>query len=165
MMLYLLRHGIAVDADENGVVRDSERRLTDEGRRKAAIVGKGLSEIGVEPDLIASSPLVRAKETAEIVAKILGAPGDIEVLDMLAPGMDFASVTAWVNTRKMKAIMLVGHSPDLQEYASYLISSSADTAIELKKAGACCIEFDGAAGKGRGVLRWLIPPAVFKTLV
>src|SRR5271170_5224137 len=94
MLVYLVRHGIAVDREDPDCPPDAERPLTKKGIEKARLVLKGLLELGAKPDVILSSPLVRALQTAEIAAKVMHYSKDkIRRTDALLPEADPAMLT------------------------------------------------------------------------
>ncbi|HEY9713931.1 MAG TPA: histidine phosphatase family protein, partial [Chroococcales cyanobacterium] len=86
MKVYLVRHGIAQDRLGGAVLNDSQRPLTDEGKDETKAVAQGLRRLNVRPDLCISSPLIRAKQTAEIMADVLGTAEPLKILDSLCPG-------------------------------------------------------------------------------
>ncbi|WP_124978674.1 phosphohistidine phosphatase SixA [Aphanothece sacrum] len=134
--IYLIRHGIAVERNED--IKDETRPLTDKGRQKTTEIGQKLGEMGVKFDIILSSPLVRAWETAEILQKAKLSE-KISEFAPLAPG---GSLQAWVNwwlnscyNKDEHSLALVGHQPDLGEWAELLIWGSSRDKITVKKAG------------------------------
>lgn len=160
MKIFILRHGIAVDHGTPGYERDSERPLTPEGRRKTRLIAKSLASLGVNPDVILTSPLIRAHQTAEIVATVLSLKKQMRFCDHLASGGDASRVIADINKlRGAESVMLVGHEPDLSELAALLVTGSADGAdIELKKGGLCVLEADSLRAGKCATLLWLAPP-------
>src|SRR5215470_2648556 len=125
MEIYILRHGIAVERGTRGYAKDGDRPLTKEGEEK----------MHLQIDLILSSPFVRAKQTAEIVAEALGE--QVTYTDLLKPDSNSKELIAEINDEKPQRVMLVGHEPDLSQLVSLLISGGGDAAIELKKGGLC----------------------------
>jgi phosphohistidine phosphatase len=152
MKLYLLRHATAVDIASS----DARRELTEEGREEARIAGTALAELGVKLSHILSSPLVRARQTAEIAAKALKSPVKIEILDELENG---ASTTSLLKALKAlpesTEILLVGHMPSLSEHLAALIGGESAEAFPLGKASVACIELEQYRA-GTGQLRWLM---------
>jgi len=160
MKLLLLRHGIAVDHFTPGY-RDSERPLTPEGRRKTRAIARALAKLEASPDIILTSPLVRAHQTAEIVATGLKLKKRMEVCEHLAPGGSAKRLIAGINQRHAAAdcVMLVGHEPDLSSLGSLLLTGSATgAAIELKKGGVCLLETAALRAGKCATLLWLAPP-------
>ncbi|NER99698.1 MAG: phosphohistidine phosphatase SixA [Symploca sp. SIO1B1] len=137
MELYLIRHGIA--ADRGNYTNDEERPLTDKGRQKTDKVAKQLYRRGLRFDLILTSPLVRAKETAAIL-KDVGLSKRVKEFPSLAPD---GNIHAWVNWLESEwrnntvrsSLALVGHQPDLGNWAETLLWGKSQEKLVLKKAG------------------------------
>jgi len=164
MKLFILRHGIAVEHGTPGYEHDSERPLTPEGRRKTRLIGRALAGLGVKPDVILTSPLVRAHQTADIVATVLRSKKRLQISRPLASGGDPKRLIAEINRRHGRAdsIMLVGHEPDLSALASLLLTGTADgVPLELKKGGVCVLETAGLQAGRCATLLWLAPPKLF----
>ena len=153
MKLYLVRHGLA--EERSPLVADEERPLTGKGKRRTREAFRGLARIA-RPERILSSPLVRAVETAEILARALGHDGFREE-GSLAPGGDPHALLARLAREGGESVALVGHEPDLSELAFLLAGR-----IELKKAGVALIEGEPRPGEGR--LAWLLPPLLLARL-
>ncbi len=155
MQLFLLRHVIAEDGRGGGT--DFDRALTAEGRAQLARVGRGLHRLKVAPAAILSSPLVRARQTAEIVAPVLGR--EVEIVDRLAAGVRFEEMLRVIEDRDdAGSLMLVGHEPDLSTAAALLLGAPED-ALVLKKAGLIRVDLHGPPTAGSGQLRWLLAPS------
>jgi phosphohistidine phosphatase len=156
MKLVLIRHAEAKAIGEDGIATDFDRSLTEHGKSQAAAMAKALAERGLCPDVILASPYVRAMETATIVAAVL-TPDRLPVvneflrLEEMRPRKLTAALPAG------KRIVLVGHMPDLAQYAGWLLGCSND-AIDFEKGAAACLAFGKSAGKGQGELRWLVSP-------
>ena len=164
MELYLVRHGIAEDAAPSRGRSDADRALTAQGRRKMRAAAKGLRALKVKPARIGSSPLMRARQTADILCEVLGAKRKIEECPFLAEGPETARVLHWLRERKCASAMLVGHLPYLSETASELLIRSQSLNVRFRRASACCISFDGEPGAGRGKLEWLLQPHHLRAL-
>lgn len=137
MELYLIRHGIAALRED--YAKDEERPLTDKGRQKTAQVAKQLHDRGLRFDLILTSPLLRAKETAVILQKA-GLASNVEEFTPLAPDGDIEAWVSWLKQRCQtdtsdKSLALVGHQPDLGNWAETLVWGEAQEKLILKKAG------------------------------
>jgi len=156
MELFILRHGIAVARGTKGYKMDSERPLTKEGVEKTGRIAEAMLEMDIQFDLILSSPLVRARETAKIDAGELRA--DVSLTDLLAPGADPAELVSELNRKKPKSVLLVGHEPDLSRLISALISGHPDAGIELKKGGLCKLTADQLTLGRSATLNWLLTP-------
>lgn len=151
--LYLLRHADAGDPMA-WPGDDAERPLSAKGRRQARRLGSLLADIGWRPDVILTSPKVRAAQTAKIVGRAVAIEPDDE--QRLASGFELDDVrTMLAGHPDAKRVVLVGHDPDFSAIASSLTGA----AIELRKGAIARIDLpDAAPSAGRGALRWLIPP-------
>jgi phosphohistidine phosphatase len=156
MELYILRHGDAVDRVTGGYARDEERPLTDAGRRETLAVAGGLGRLGLALDLLLTSPLVRARQTAELVASVLSVASGPVDCPPLAPGGDLRAVLA--AARAGRRVMVVGHMPALGALATWLTWGDETLILPLRTAGLCRVDLADGAGPGEGELRWLLPP-------
>jgi phosphohistidine phosphatase len=161
--LYLVRHAIAAERGPN-YPDDRERPLTSEGVARFKQVVQGLKSLEVKPDLVLSSPFVRAHHTAELLVAGIGGKPRLEPLDALIPGGRLALVLEAIAkySKRAKHIALVGHEPDLGELAARLLRARGT--IEFKKGAVCCIELDGAMPTGPGTLAWLLPPRALRKM-
>ena len=156
MELYLFRHGIAEDAPPGA--SDSSRALTSQGRDRSAAVARMARKAGVTPSLIASSPYLRAMQTAEVAAKEFSWKRDILPLPSLVPhGTPEAVWTDLRGLRDETAIILAGHEPLMASLAAYLLNAPGLT-IDMKKSAMLRIDLAGSGAVPRGVLRWMIVP-------
>ena len=139
MEIYLIRHGIA--ADRIQYPNDEKRPLIEKGREKTFKVARRLSEIGLNFEIVLTSPLLRATQTAEILQQA-GLSTKIEIFPALAPGGDIQEWIDWYlqgsyNRRdKDNSIALVGHQPDLGNWTELLVWGRIEKKLLLKKAGA-----------------------------
>ncbi len=119
---------------------------------------EGMKEMGVECDALLTSPLLRARQTADIVASVYGAKNLLKEVAALAPGGSFQRLwTALKPYANHRSLILVGHEPSLSELLSTILTGRPNTlSIEFKKGGLCLVEIDGIPPKSRGVLRWLV---------
>jgi phosphohistidine phosphatase len=166
MQLLVIRHAAAEDKEEWARIgkSDDERPLTADGARDMAKTAKGLRTVVSEVDLIATSPLVRARQTADIVASTLGVEG-VEVTDVLIPDTSLSTFATWLGGQEgHETVVVVGHEPDLGILVTWLLSGVEQPRVEMKKGAACLIEFDGKPAKGQGLLRWSIPPGLLRRL-
>lgn len=156
MNLYLLRHGIA---EEGGTgIEDADRSLTAEGRRKLRQVLTAACDAKVSLDLIVSSPLKRALQTAEVARRTLKYKGEILKTKALEPGGSVQQVWDEIRDYRDKGcIMLVGHNPLFSQLAAFLLGS-ADVQIDFKKGGLMKISFEHFPPVPRGILCWYITP-------
>lgn len=148
MQLYFFRHGEADWPD--WTKPDDERPLTDFGKKEARQVARFLDRLKVKPDLIVSSPLPRALQTAEAAAEQLKVK--LRQDEALEPGFGISGLRALLKRHRSKVLMLVGHEPDFTSVISALTGAS----VKLSKAGVALIDFDPETEKGR--LLWLFPP-------
>jgi phosphohistidine phosphatase len=156
MEIYLFRHGIAEDAPPGRP--DSSRALTAEGRLRSAAVAGMARDAGVAPSLIASSPYVRAVQTAEVAAKEFAWKGEILRLPSLVPHGSPEGV--WSDIRDLgseSAVLLAGHEPLLANLAAYLLNAPG-LIVDMKKSAMLRIDFAALGSAPRGVLRWMIVP-------
>jgi phosphohistidine phosphatase len=156
MELYLIRHADAVTLGEGGVVDDASRPLTPTGEAQARQLAEGLTRRGIRFDIILTSPLVRARQTAEgLVAHLEKPAPEVRVTDELAPGGKRRKLARILKNLGKESIALVGHQPDLGEFAGWLIGSK-KTQIAMAKAGVARIHVEAEPGKGEGQLIWLV---------
>ena len=153
MELYIVRHGEAGQAMRVRGRADAERELTREGRKETADVAKALRALGCAPERIGTSPLARARQTAEILADVLDAKKKLESCEFLSPGSDAEALIRWLRDVRADSVMIVGHMPDLAHLASALLAPKASLDIVFKKSGVCCISFGGTPGGRRGTAR------------
>lgn len=157
--LYLIRHGIA--AEQGTDQTDDQRPLTKEGDRKTRKVADRLRELELEFDVILTSPLIRARQTAEIL-KAAGLSQQLEECAALAPSGNIHDWVNWYNhwkTKPSKALALVGHQPDLGHWAELLLWGEYRDCLIVKKAGVIGISLSSEASPiGQSQLFWLTPP-------
>jgi len=155
MQLWLVRHAVAAERDEvQGP--DAERPLTDKGRRRFRDFCDWLGEEAQMPQVIIASPLVRAAETAALLAKSAGVKkSEVISSELLAPGADLVSLLHFVRDNPAEIVALVGHEPDMSHYLSELVGGG-DFAFGKGFIAAVDFAADPAAAAGR--LRWLVGP-------
>lgn len=154
MLLVLMRHGVAEDDNPGG---DGARRLTDRGRERAARAAAGLLAVGYRPDVVLTSPLVRCRQTAELVANAAGCA--LHDDDRLAPGMSTADLLDAVTDHADAGVVLAcSHQPGLS-YA--LADLTACGYIPFRRPGAAVVALD-APRPGGGTLSALLPPRVLR---
>ena len=149
--LYFIRHGLAEERGESWP-DDMKRPLTDEGMSRMRKAARGLARIGVTIDVVLTSPLVRTRQTADIVASALDPRPSLVNVDSLKPDGSYAAVIADLGKHSRKCrIALVGHEPMIGELAARFIGSR--HAIEFKKGAICRIDLDDLPPAGPGELR------------
>jgi phosphohistidine phosphatase len=162
MELLVIRHAIAADRDE-AHLSDAERPLTEKGRARMEEAAAALSELVPELDLLATSPLLRARETAAVVARHYDLKP--QVVEQLAAGAPLGRLQEWLAAQVAAKIAIVGHEPGLSTFASWLISARPESHLILKKGGACLIECSGKIEPGTGTLAWLLTPKQLRRMV
>ncbi|CAA9556180.1 MAG: hypothetical protein AVDCRST_MAG88-1127 [uncultured Thermomicrobiales bacterium] len=172
MQLYLLRHGDAADRVTGGYERDEDRPLTEKGREEARRAAAALANLGVAVDLLLTSPLLRASQTATLAAERLRPRRGPERSAAFAPGrrpeetLDALRSYEGEDTEPdaPRRVVLVGHMPDLGNLAGWLVWGRGDLTVTLRTGGLCRIDLPGRPGAARGELRWLLPPALLRRL-
>lgn len=160
--LFLVRHGIAA-ARGSEWPDDTKRPLTERGVSRFKEEVKGLRRLDVEIDEIFTSPLIRARQTAELLAAGLEGKPPVKLLDALAPGHTSAAVlTQLAKAAKRRRVALVGHEPDLGELAAHLIG--AGRALAFKKGGVCRIDVGSLTSRRAGSLVWFVTPSLLRQL-
>jgi phosphohistidine phosphatase len=171
MYLYLIRHGIAVDldsiaatandSDQTEIDRDALRSLTKVGRKKITQVADRLRELDVTFDLIVTSPLVRAHQTAELLME-RQLSAQLEIAQELQPQGNLPAWLSWwqerPTDRPISTLALVGHEPNLSHWAELLMFGKVVNRLVLKKGGIIGLKFDDDLEIGAGHLACLIPP-------
>ena len=150
--VHLLRHAHAGDAFE-WIGDDDLRPLTKKGRAQSERLGAFLEAHGVRPDVIVSSPLVRARQTAEIVAEALGMT--IRTDRRLGTGFGKRELWAVLDETGGREVMLVGHDPDLSSLLTYLVDAAS---LHMRKGTLATVDLHTQLGDGDGELRWMVPP-------
>jgi phosphohistidine phosphatase len=158
--LILMRHGPAGNREKLEFEDDGLRPLTDKGRKVVRTVARRLRKQGLLPDLILTSPLVRARETAEIVADVLEPSCGVVHDDALVFGTPIPVVvdTLARHFEKAALILAVGHETDLSQLASTLVSGRPHSAIEIRKGGWCLLTFQDLRAGKCAILRALVNP-------
>jgi phosphohistidine phosphatase len=143
---------------------DAKRPLTAKGRRKFRKVAAGLANWIPDVDCLLTSPLVRARQTADVLQAIAHWPTPVACPE-LAPGTDPGAMLGVLRRQKARRIALVGHEPDLSALVSICIAGpDAARPIELKKGGIACARFAGKVRAGRGTLTAVIPPGALRAM-
>ena len=160
--LYIIRHGVA---EERGDAwpDDTKRPLSEEGMERLRKAARGLERLGVWIDVILTSPLVRTRQTAEIVASAFDPRPSIITVDSLAPEGTYTSFVADLEKHARKSrIALVGHEPGIGELAARLIGSR--HSFEFKKGAVCRIDVEEIPPSGPGDLRWMMTPKILASI-
>ncbi len=166
MKLILIRHGAAEDAQEWQAQgkNDELRPLTNAGRKKMRRQARGVARLAPRLELIISSPLLRAKQTAEILHNEFP-KARLRESKLLSPGTSPLQMLEVVSAHQPDAVIaVVGHEPNLSLFLGLLISGGLDALLRFKKGAACLVEFTGQPEKGRGRLCWFAAPATLRSL-
>jgi len=160
MDLYILRHGIAVEPGTPGYASDADRPLTPEGERKLRQIADAMEALELSFDLILSSPYLRARQTAEMVAEALRARKKLELSDTLTPGGSTKKLVELLNRLDPSpdSVLLVGHEPYLSGLISLLVSGKETFAVVMKKGGLCKLTTESLKQGRCAVLQWLLTP-------
>jgi phosphohistidine phosphatase len=163
MLLYIVRHGIAIDREDPKSPSDPERYLTPEGLRKTREVARGFASLKISPDVFLSSPYVRAMQTAEIFAEeVKFSKSKIKQTDLLLPGADAAAFFRELQraSRSEESSICFGHAPHLDELIAFALGSKKDL-TQMKKAGVACLELTRISPPSGG-LAWLSTPKILR---
>jgi phosphohistidine phosphatase len=161
MKLYLMRHGISHASDDLGVEADRQRPLTAEGRKKIILIAQALENLDIKPDLILSSPYLRAEQTATILAKEFDHDKRLTFSDLLLPtGKADAIISEIVKSYLVDELLIVGHEPCLSLLIGALAAVNADIAIRMKKGGVCCLSAQDLGLERRATIEWLVTPKI-----
>jgi phosphohistidine phosphatase len=162
MQLFIVRHGIAVDREDPKCPADPERFLTEEGIDKTRQVAKGVAEVGAVPDVMISSPYLRALQTAEIFAEQLEYPKTkIRKSDLLLPGAEPMQLFRELSKDKDQSVVFVfGHAPHLDDLVATAVNTKHHI-TSLKKAGVALVELRRLVPPS-GELIWLATPKLLR---
>jgi phosphohistidine phosphatase len=160
--LYLVRHAIAAEGGP-AWPDDAKRPLTPKGIARMRRVVRGVRALGIKIDVVLSSPLVRARQTAELLVEGLEPAPPLQITPALAPGVTPHEVAAALEEfRRARGLALVGHEPGLGELAAWLIG--ARKPLPFKKGGVCRIDVPALPPSGNGQLVWLATPRMLRGL-
>ena len=164
MQLLIIRHGIAEDRDAWAPRDDDARPLTADGKKKMKEAAKGLRSLVPKLDVLASSPLTRAMETALILARIFDKSEPLKV-DALAPGQHPSAFAAWLRSQATrKTVAVVGHEPSLGTIVSWLAAGVEQSFVELGKGGACLLDLGERIDAGEAKIEWVLRPSHLRAL-
>jgi phosphohistidine phosphatase len=159
--LYLIRHADALPLGEGGVMEDADRPLSETGNAQVKSLAESLQRHDIHPGILATSPLLRARQTAEeLVKHWTGSAPTVQECAELAIGGKTRKLARFLRELEGNSIGVVGHQPDLCECAAWLIGSR-KAQLDLAKAGVACISCPDGPEKGAGTLLWLVTPTWF----
>ncbi len=159
MIIYFLRHASAGEPVSNPK-KDEKRALDETGIQQCGDVGRALAALEAQVEVIISSPLKRAAQTASLVGNEMGYEGRLQFEEALRPGAGFANFRDMLNKyRKHEAIMVVGHNPNLSEFLGRIISEAeCEAGVDLKKGAVARVEMR----RNTGTLHWCMTPKVLR---
>jgi phosphohistidine phosphatase len=166
MQLLVVRHGIAVERDEWAKEHsdDRDRPLTDAGKKKMKECAKGLHALVPRLDVLATSPLTRALQTAAILAKVYQ-KGEPLIVDPLSSGQHPPAFATWLRSQgPQKTVAIVGHEPGLGAIVSWFTAGSERSFLELGKGGACLLDLGDRIEAGEAMLLWVLRPSHLRAL-
>lgn len=158
MNLYVMRHGLAVEPGSAEYAKDSDRPLTPKGERKLWKIAGALEEMEVSFDWILSSPYLRARQTAQIVAEGLGLVKKLHISETLAPAGSARKLIETINQRETRPedVLVVGHEPYLSELISLLVSGEQPIVVTMKKGSVCKLSTELLEYGQCASLEWLL---------
>ena len=161
MRLYLIRHADAVSRDAPGYAHDEQRPLTNDGRQQAADVGRGLKRLEASIRVVATSPYVRAVQTAQEVRRAFDERLPVKEMPEMRSEADPKSTSAALKAfAANEEVALVGHEPHISAWLSLLVAGRADALrCQFKKAAVACVDIGQMPpSAGSGTLRWFLTP-------
>jgi phosphohistidine phosphatase len=160
MNLFLLRHGLAAERGTGKHPTDADRPLTGRGERKLRRVADALIAMELSFDRIFSSPYLRARQTAELIAHALKAAKILEFTDTLTPGGTSKEVVEFLDSLKPvpDRVLLVGHEPNMSDLISLLVAGESNLSVAMKKGGLCKLSADVLSPRRCASLEWLLTP-------
>jgi len=167
MRIYLVRHGDAVEPTTPGVNSDAERWLTDLGREETGWTAGILKQLGVQPDLILSSPYVRAYQTAEIIGEVVGPSSTPATSENLIYGGSFSGILDDIRSHGDPGqVVLTGHMPSIGELIGWLCWNDRRSGVRMRTAGMARVDLpDDRIAPDWGDLRWLLAPKASRRLL
>ncbi|HVR99529.1 MAG TPA: histidine phosphatase family protein [Thermoanaerobaculia bacterium] len=165
MKLLMIRHAIAEEREDFARTGkdDRLRPLTEEGRKKMKHGAKGLRKLVPEIDLLATSPLTRAAQTAAILDSSYNDLDEVEI-EELTPEATPEEFLRWLRQQKAETIAVVGHEPSISLLMSWLLTGTERRIFSFRKGGACLLELPGEVGAGTATLHWALTPAQLRQL-
>lgn len=158
MNVFLIRHAKALSVGDDGIETDEERRLTSVGEEQATLLGQALQSRNVEFDLVLSTPLVRARQTAELMLNAYGKKKpELQIVEELTPPCKPRKMGRVLKDLHKTNVAIVGHQPDLSNWASWFLGSK-KTYIDFTKGSAACLYWESELSKGGGALVWMLTP-------
>ncbi len=161
--LLIIRHAIAFERDRHRWQEDSARPLSPAGIRRARKAAAGLEKLTDRPQRLFTSPLLRARQTAQILTDVAGWPAAEEAAE-LAPGEPVLAVLALLGKDPGKLTAVVGHQPGLGHLLAACLLGGGPLTVEMKKNAVACVCFAGKPRAGHAALKWLATPRMLRAL-
>jgi phosphohistidine phosphatase len=160
MRLYIVRHAFAGQHGDPQYPDDALRPLTKKGSKRFRRVVKRLAKRGFAPTLVATSPLVRCRQTANVIVESISPPSELVEQNDLQPGSRLEELVAWSNEQGGEEIAWVGHAPDVDRLLAALIGGR-EGSLVFAKGAVAAIDFDDELVIGQGEMRWFVTPKLF----
>ena len=165
MDIVVVRHGVALDREEaaENAISDPDRPLTAKGRRRMKAAAKGIAKLAEGADLVLSSPLLRAVQTAKLVRRAFDDDiGYAETNALLPDAEPGELIRVLTEGPSIPVALVVGHEPHLSRWVGWCLAGQAATLVELGKGGACLVRFEEAPVAGRGQIVWLMSSSLLR---
>lgn len=164
MDLLVVRHAIAFERDRRRWSDDARRPLSPEGMRRSRRAAAGIKRITRPPDLVLTSPLLRARQTADILTDVAAWPKAI-LCNELVPSVSPQAVLKVLQSRQEKLVAVIGHEPHLSRFVSAcLVGDDHSLAIEIRKNGVVFLSFQAAPQAGNASLKWFATPRMLRAM-
>jgi len=163
MLIYLMRHGIAIDRDDPTCPPEADRYLTPKGIERVRAAAEGLLNLEIAPQVFLTSPLLRAAQAAETTCQVLGvSPKKLRKTDALLPAAAASLIYTELAKLKTSAVICFGHAPQMDEAIARAVGAPI-AFTSLKKAGVACLELE-ALDPPHGLLKWLMGPGALRRI-
>ena len=165
MKIYLIRHSNAVDPGSPDYDDDSQRPLTEKGSEKARRIARALKKMNINPDYIVSSPYVRARQTAEILAKEMKYKQVLALSNQLVPMGEAEEIVREINEKyNVDELVFVSHEPCISGLIGALTADNPEISTNIKNGGVCCLSADDLRLEHKAVLEWLLTPKILSLI-
>ena len=164
MKILILRHGDAYPVGEKNAAVDKDRTLTVRGKKQSRRAGKLCSRIRVIPDIILTSPYLRAHETAEYYRYAVKRKLDVKKINGLEPPGDVKAVEREIEEANAETVLLVGHEPFLGELLQFFLNGNTGASVSLSKGSLSCLEYEPGEDNSTRFL-WSLNPSLIKTML
>jgi phosphohistidine phosphatase len=163
MRLYLMRHGIAIDREDPDCPEETQRFLTPKGIERTRAAAFGLAQLGVQPEVLLTSPYLRAVQTGEIVCEALDIdPKRLRTTEALKSSAEPKRLIEELEGISEREVICFGHAPQMDDFIAHAVHAGASF-TSLKKAGVACLELDSLSPLSASLV-WLLPSKVLRSL-